>query len=111
MYVTVNLNVVVGEPLPGATPPLVKVVRPHVAVSPRTGVTRRNEDAPNHAASANAPASLTLVPAAGEAASGFPSNPTVRTPPDGVVGPNVGRHRYFGRGPIPDAVPYTGDIR
>ena len=62
VYVTVNVNVVVGVPLPGATPPLVNVVRPHVAVSPRTGVTSRNEDAPNHAASANAPASLTLAP-------------------------------------------------
>jgi hypothetical protein len=62
VYVTLKVNVVVGVPAPGETPPLVRVVLPHVAAKPRTGATSRKEDAANQVASANAPPSLSLVP-------------------------------------------------
>ena len=62
VYVTVNLNSVVGVPLPGVTLPLVRVTLPHVAESPRTGVAKRNRDAASQTVSASAPPSLTLVP-------------------------------------------------
>ena len=54
VYVTVKVNVVVGVPLPGETPPAVRLTAPHVAETARVGVADRSADAPKHIANASA---------------------------------------------------------
>jgi hypothetical protein len=54
VYVTVKVNVVVRVPLPGETPPAVRLTGPHVAETARVGVADRSADAPRHIANASA---------------------------------------------------------
>lgn len=53
VYVTVNMNVVVGEPLPGETVPAVRLTGPQVAERANVGLADKNADAPKHSANAS----------------------------------------------------------
>lgn len=64
VYVTVNVNVVVGVPPAGEIVPLVSETLPHVAESPRTDAVNTNRDAATQTVSASAPPSLPRVPLA-----------------------------------------------
>ena len=62
LYVTLNVNVVVGVPPAGEIVPLVSETLPHDAESPRTDAVNTKKDPATQMVSASAPPSLTRVP-------------------------------------------------